>query len=208
MNDRKGRRALALWLVLCQLTVAGISPAGAQSSDRTPPLIEFQPLEEGRRGDTQVFSASVSDDTGVESVTLRYRVAAGEPYRELAMEPLGTTDIYTASVSGADAEVASIQYYIEAIDVADNRSIEGFAFDPLERVLVEPGVPIAGAAPPSGELSTGMTTGQKILYGVLGVVVVGAIAAAASGGGGGSDGAPPLGDDTDVPVTVVVDPLP
>ena len=209
MNVRKQRRGVAVCLVICQLslTLGGVSPVRAQSEDRTPPLIDFQPLEEGRRGDTQVFSANVSDDSAIESVTFRYRTDAAEPYRALPMEPLGGTDIYTVSIDGADASAESIQYYIEAIDEARNRSIEGFAFDPLERVLVEPGVPIVDAAPAPDAPSTGLSTGQKILYGVLGVVVVGAIAAAA-GGGGGSDGGRPLGDDTDVPVTVVVDPIP
>ena len=209
MNVRKERRVVAVWLVICQLslTLGGVSPVRAQSEDRAPPVIDFQPLAEGRRGDTQVFSANVSDDSAIESVTLRYRTDAGDPYRMLSMEPLGGTDIYTVSISGEDANAGSIQYYIEAIDEARNRSIEGFAFDPLERVLVEPGVPIADAAPVSDGPATGLSTRQKILYGVLGVVVVGAVAAAA-GGGGGSGGGSPLGDDTDVPVTVVVDPIP
>ena len=209
MKYRNGRRVMAFCLVFCQLTLTlgGASPARAQVEDNAPPAIEFQPLAEGRRGDTQVFSASVSDDSAVESVTLRYRLEPGEPYASLPMKPLGGTDIYTASVAGADTEAESIQYYIEAIDAAGNRSIEGFAFDPLERVLRAPGVPIAGPAPATEGLASGLTTGQKILYGVLGVVVVGAIAAAA-GGGGSSGGGQPLGDDTDVPVTVVVDPVP
>ena len=200
---------MAFCLVLCQLTLVlgGPSPALAQPEDNAPPAIEFQPLAEGRRGDTQVFSASVGDDSAIESVTLRYRLEADDPYVSIPMEPLGDTDIHTASLGGADTDVESIQYYIEAIDAAGNRSIEGFAFDPLERVLREPGVPLSGSAPASEGLASGLTTGQKILYGVLGVVVVGAIAAAA-GGGGGSGGGQPLGDDTDVPVTVVVDPVP
>lgn len=201
---------MAFCLAFCQLTLTlgGASPARAQVEDNTPPAIEFQPLEEGRRGDTQVFSANVSDDSAIESVTLRYRLESGEPYASLPMKPLGGTNIYTASIAGADADAESIQYYIEAIDAVGNRSIEGFAFDPLERVLRTPGVPIAGPAPESEGPASGLTTTQKILYGVLGVVVVGAIAAAAGGGGGGSGGGQPLGDETDVPVTVVVDPVP
>lgn len=202
---------MILWLVICQLALPfwGSSSALAQSSDTAPPQIDFRALEEGRRGDAQVFSATIKDDTAVKSVTLHYRFEPGEPYRSSPMEALGGTGIYTTSIGGADTDTAVIQYYIEARDEIGNRSIEGFPFDPLERRLLEPGVPIAGPTPAPEEPGPGLTTGQKVLYGVLGVVLVGTLAAVAGGGGGGgSDGTPPLGDDTDVPVTIVVDPLP
>lgn len=214
MTPENGRRALTAWLALCHLllALAVAPPTFAQSGDDEPPLIEFEPLAEGRRGDTQVFSAKVSDDVAIESVTLRYRLSADESYRSAPMVPLAGTAIHSASIEIPGDEVSSIQYYIEAKDTSGNRSIEGFAFDPLERRLVEQPVPIAqapasGSVEPASEVQAGgMSTGRKVLYGVLGVVAIGAIAAAASGGGG-SDGGTPQSDDPGVNVRVVVDPL-
>lgn len=193
-----------LLALLCTLVVA--SPGIAQDDDRVPPVISFEPLAEGRRGDTQVFSARVDDaDGAIERVTFHYRPAGTSAYTTREMTAIPGTDIYTVSVDDLGPEVEAVQFYFDAVDAAGNRSIEGFAFDPLERLLVGPDVPVQaevdeGAAPIEAD---GLSTRRKILYGVLGVVAVGAIAAAAGGGsdGGGGD------DGGTVPVTIVADPL-
>jgi len=122
------------------------------------------------------------------------------------MNALGSTDIHTVSIETEGTGATLIEYYIEARDESGNRSIRGFAFDPLERQLVAG----AGQAPPPVATSpveapppaTGMSTGRKVLYGVLGLVVVGALAAAASGSdSGGSD------DNDNVPVVITIPPL-
>ena len=197
-----------LHVVLALLATLSIaSPAFAQDVDRVPPSIAFEPLGEGRRGDTQVFSARVADEDGtIERVTLHFRAAGATDYTSRDMRPLAGTDIYTVTIDDLDPEATGIEFYLDARDEAGNRSIEGFAFDPLVRRLVGPDVPGATAAaesPPESAppvAADGLSTGRKILYGVLGVVAVGAIAAAA-GSGGGSDG------EANVPVTIVADPL-
>ena len=219
------RRALVWAVALCHLLIVPFSsPAFAQSGDagaadgidREPPVIEFEPLGDGRRGDAQVFSVRVTDDVDVASVALRYRLSAEVPYRTATMRRLGGTDLYTVSLPGAETDVAAIQYYIVARDEAGNRSIEGFAFDPLERRLVDrtTSADAAGSAPTASEPTSptvsveGMSTGRKVLYGVLGVIAVGALAAAVGGGDGGDGGGPQADEPggSDVPVTFVIDP--
>ena len=209
-------RVLARRVLPAVLAVlAVVTPAFAQEIDRTPPTITFEPLAEGRRGDTQVFSARVEDADGeVDAVRFHFRESGGNAYEARPMTPLPGTDLYTVSIEDLGPDVAAVEYYIDAIDTAGNRSIEGFAFDPLERVLVERGDSGAPAAETDAvPAADGLSTGRKIVYGVLGLLVVGGVAAALSGGGDdGGDDAVPAGDDgggvpTDVPVTIVADPL-
>jgi len=192
-------------------------PAFAQEVDREAPVVTFEPLEQGRRGDTQVFSANVSDEVGVEAVRLFYRFDIEGVYRAVPMELLAETSIYSASIDGIDRDVEVIQYYIEARDASGNRTVEGFAFDPLERVLLD-NVELADGASPAGgavvadeqPIETGMSTGRKVLYGVLGIVAIGALASLAGGsdGGGGGTSSGPINDQpSQVRVNVIVDPL-
>lgn len=199
--------AIVHMLTFCLLAVA--TPAAAQTPDSEPPVIDFERLNEGVQGDTQAFSAMVTDDRGVDRVTLFYRLDPQSRYESTSMISLAGTSIYTATVPTAGVEATVLQYYIEARDSAGNRSIQGFAFDPIERQLVPPGQPLAAApavdtAP--APIEPGISTGRKVLYGVLGVLALGAIAAAAGGSGGGGGG-PSADDPGTIPLTITVDPL-
>ena len=209
---RASRRPIAAVAALGHLLASTllVLPPGAlaQVGDTDPPRIEFEPVERGTAGDTQVVSAGITDDVDVESVTLHYRLDPEGPYTSVPMAPLAATDIHSASVETAGTGAEVLQYYIEARDGAGNRSIRGFAFDPLERRLVEPGAPALAEAPAEAP-EPGLSTGQKVLYGVLGVIAVGALAAAAGGSSGGGDD--PRADEpggNGIPVNVTVEPIP
>jgi len=198
---RHFKRPLAVALAVCQvlLGLAGVSaplPALAQTSDSEPPQIVFERLSEGVRDDTQVVSATVTDNVGVESVVLHYRFDDDGSYRAIPMDQIASTDIYTASVD-PDLGNKLMFYYLETRDASGNRTLEGFSFDPIERSLVPAEVVATGTQAPIG---TSMSTRNKILYGVLGIVIIGGLAAAAGGGSGGSG-------NGNVPVTVISDPL-
>jgi len=209
------RRSIGLIIVLSHLAVVslvGVPSSVLAQSDGEPPSISLERIAEGVRGETQVFSATVSDDFTVESVTLRFRFGDDTVYRAMPMQPLKGTDIYTASVETTDTDEDVLQYYVEARDGAGNRSIQGFAFDPIERRLIEPERPLAPAAgvasAPEPLRTDGMSTGRKVLYGVLGVLAVGAVVAAAGGDSGGSGDRPLSDDPGDAPLDIIVDPLP
>ncbi len=198
------RRLLSVTLIVLQLfmqvTLVMPSRSWAQTLDTDPPRIDFKPVVEGLKGDSQVFSATVSDDREVADVLLHYRLDDESIYQNRTMAPIGSTGIFTTTLK-IDDTVDVIQYYIEATDKAGNRTLQGFAFDPIERQLVERQVPAAQLAREEEEPVQGLSTGRKILYGVLGLVVVGALASAA----GGSDSG---GSSATVPVTITVGPLP
>lgn len=196
---RTGRLPI-LALAFLQVMMS-LLPAHAQDLDSSPPVIESRIVEQGFRGENQVFTATVSDDRAVASVVLFYRTDTDAVYQNRRMQELGSTGIYSTTLP-TDGETQVIQYYLEAMDEAQNRTLQGFAFDPMERELVARNVPVAQTQTAEEPPAEGMSTGRKILYGVLGLAVVGALASAGGGGGGGSS------PEEGVDVTIVVEPLP
>ena len=185
------------------VSVIAVAPGlvHAQSTDVDPPAIELETVNEGVRGETQVFSASVTDNDEVRSMTLYYRFGNAGEYSTVPMSVIQGTDIYTASVDTDDASASLIQYYLEAKDAGGNRTVQGFAFDPFERVLLEEAAIVADAAPVVAVpvVAPSLSTQRKIAYGLLGLLVVGAFASASGGSSGGSS------DPGQVDVKIVVD---
>lgn len=205
MNKLSTKRLTAMLMIFFQLSLAVFSTvprlALAQEADIDPPIIEFEAITSGNRVDSQVFAATVFDDVLVESVKLYYRFEENSAYLSRTMKMLGSTGIFTITLGSEEVPPSAsfIQYYLEAADGVGNRSLQGFAFDPLERQLVS--VTELAEAPQTESVATeGMSLNRKILFGALGVLVLGALAS--SSGGGGAAAAP------GVPVTVVVDQLP
>jgi len=175
----------------------------AQSTDVEPPVIEFEIVEEGVSGETQVFSATVADNNEISIVSLHYRFGSDGSYNTVPMSAIQGTDFYTASVDTSQTDAAIIQYYLEAKDAGGNRTVQGFAFDPYERLLVDDSSVLADstiAAPPAPVVVPRLSTQRKIAYGLLGVIAVGAlIGATQSSPSGGSS------DPGQVDVSIVVD---
>ncbi len=208
------RRVISSLLIFCQISLSCLSlfatTAAAQSRDTEPPTITFDEVEETRKGDSQVFTVTAADNVGVDSLEFFYRFGSDQQYAISVMRRIGGTDLFTFTLQADDIPERAdvIQYYLEAKDEEGNRTLRGFSFDPLERVLLAGSATgLAGteqAKPDSSSLLGSLSTTEKILYGALGVVIVGALVAAAGSGGdddGGGSGA------SGVPVTITVDPL-
>ena len=195
-----GQAAVSVMLLVSTL-------AHAQAEDIEPPTIGPDINAEAIRGESQIFTVSATDNEGIESIGIYYRLSPDNAYVRADMTRLGETDLFSFTIPAESipSSVDVIQYYIEARDFAGNRTLRGFSFSPVERTLVDqPGAVAAGAESQDTKSTTllgSLTTTQKIVYGALGVIVVGALISAASGGGGsGSSG-------STVPVTIFVDPL-
>jgi len=175
----------------------------AQSTDVDPPFIELEIVEEGVSGETQVFSAAVSDNESVSSVTLFYRFGNTAAYISAPMSVIQSTDIYTASIDTSSTGANLIQYYMEARDAGGNRTVQGFAFDPFERLLNEESIAasnsVVAAAPVVPVAAPRMSTRRKLIYGALGVLVVGGLASSIGGGSSGGGG------NEQVDLTILVD---
>ena len=199
------RRRLACLLAALQIVVSAASvltpQAYAQALDTQPPDVGFDTVDEARKGDSQVFTVTATDNKAIQSIVIFYRMGPDADYQRADMSQIGETDLYTLLIP-ADAIPEStevIQYYIEARDEAGNRTLQGFSFDPAERALVDSPSSTAGdtlaadsTSPPAQEdtdtVLGSLSTTQKVVYTTLGVIVVGALIAAASGGGGGAGG--------------------
>ena len=205
MNKIRLKSLTAILMVFFHLSMAVLSTMPrmglAQTKDIDPPTIDFEAIAKGITGDKQVFAATVIDDVAVQSVQLFYRFGEDMQYLNRDMTLLGSSGIYTATLDSVEVpkDTKFIQYYLEAADGAGNRSLQGFAFDPLERELVSAtAVPVSSPNEPIA--TNGLSLNKKILFGAIGILVLGVLASSSGGSGGASAAG--------VPVTVVVDQLP
>lgn len=199
------RLSVALAALLCVGVV--LSPLHAQTAandrpDVTPPMIEFEPLTEAVADRSQVFSAQVADDRALESVSLHYRRAGRDAFRRALMDPIGSSGFYSVTVPTDVDDLRAFEYYLQAIDEGGNRTVFGFAFDPLRRELLPVGKPtasatplprdapeiVASSTPKSTETPAAGTSNRRWWAIALSVVAVGAVAALASDSGGGDNG--------------------
>ena len=190
----------------CLLSVA--TPATAQSLDTEPPKVGSDTVDEARKGDSQVFTVSATDNQAIDSIAIFYRLGEDAAYVRGNMSRIGDTDLFTFTIpaSAIPASVSQIDYYIEARDTTGNRALQGFSFQPITRTLVEGGTLADASSSSTPAESTSLlgslSTTQKVVLGVVGVAVIGALIGAAGGGsdGGGSS-------DDNVPVLITSDPL-
>jgi hypothetical protein len=153
-----------------------------------PQVIHENISEPAAPGSNQKFTATVTDNVGVQSVTLFYRTVGSKDYKRKPMSNSGSST-YSAVVDASEIREPGIEYYIQATDSAGNNLLHGYSFSPL---MVSVSATAAKPAPvaqkeasiaPKEEKSS-----NKWLWIGLGVL---AVAAAAGGGGGGDSAAPP-----------------
>ena len=163
--------------------------------DIDPPVIDHEALEVGVAGESQLFSAQVIDDNGIEYVDLYHRASANSDYQTTPMVSAGGSERYTASVSTQLGQ-ARLEYYIEAADIGGNRVLKGFPFFPLVRNLDVPAQSQPSLTTSSPAIETG--GGQSnLLYVLLGALAVGLLVSASSGDEGAS-----ADTSGDVPLTI------
>lgn len=143
--------------------------------DIDPPVIDHEALESGISSETQLFSAIVVDDRGLEHVMLFHRDRSGAQYESVDMQNKEGSNEYTTSVDTSLGQTR-VEYYIEALDTGGNRVLKGFPFFPLVRELT----PQTASVTPEKESSA---PESRLIYVLLGVAAVG-IALALSGSGG------------------------
>ena len=195
------------------LGALALAPLHAQErpADTRAPLVEVERAGERPAGATQDFVARVTDDRALENVTLYHRREGESAYGRAPMRPLGAGDRFGATLPTDPDDLRPIEYYVQALDGTGNRTVSGFAFDPLRRLLrAAPGALAGGPPPvtaePDARVPEPDAGGTRWWAVALGVLAVGAVAALANGGddGGGSDdatGTVPLTVDLPEPVT-------
>lgn len=187
------------WFAITQMLVS-MPAAFAQANpiDVEPPLIEHDIITDVDAASRQSFFATVVDDDELDSVSLFYRFSGESTYSVVLMNRVSFSSTYIAHIPTSADNDQNIEYYIQARDKAGNRTVRGYAFNPLVRVInKQTSVADASTVQPSSEVASSSGSGKNrtILYVVLGALAVGLIAGAAgaSGGSGGGGEACPDG---------------
>ncbi|HIP96038.1 MAG TPA: serine protease, partial [Anaerolineae bacterium] len=89
--------------------------ASATPIDTIPPTISHTPVTDAPPGLPLTLFADVTDNVGVQGVTLYYRHIGDTSYQSKAMVKT-TGDRYSATIEGAFVTSPGIEYYIEATD--------------------------------------------------------------------------------------------
>ncbi len=192
-------RSLTVIIMSQSLLFASLAQAAQlalPSGDLIAPQISHEPLKESiKAGTSQQIKATITDNVGVQTVTLFYRSIGSGDYKRVQMNQVEGSDDYVAMLGFEDTAAPGVEYYIQAIDLAGNALLYGYSFSPLKigviaDVAVETSAqtePVATEPPPKGE-PLGKKKNKKWLWIGLGVLAVGIIAAvAASGGDDGGD---------------------
>ncbi len=181
----------AVWFAVTHV-LWGVAPAFAQQSiDLDPPLIEHEIIQEVESSVRQTFVATVVDDDELDSVRLFYRFAGEPTYSTVLMNRVSFSSSYIAQINTDPATETAIEYYIQAMDRSGNRTVRGYAFNPLVRLIVlneEITNANASVEEPTPVAAEPAKKPKKALYIVLGVLAVGLLAGLAGGSGGGGGG--------------------
>lgn len=191
MINKLLKMGFACWFALSQV-ILGMSSANAQSGliDVEPPLIEHDVISAVEADIRQSFFATVVDDNELDSVSLYYRFDKDPAYSSVLMKRVSYSSTYIVHVPTDPASDRNIEYYIQARDKAGNRTVRGFAFNPLLREInYGAASPITTPAPISAD-STEPSTGKKrtVLYVVLGVLAAGLVVGLANKSDSGGNG--------------------
>lgn len=205
MINMKSLRHLVVALLcnsLIFLPIASVRAADSltlPSGDLIAPIIKHTPITTKLLvGEKPTVKATVTDNVGVQRVTVFYRHIGSDNFQRKQMAPeIGSTSYSTTLPK---ATVPGIEYYIQAVDKAGNSILHGHTFSPLV-------VGVTTKAPAQSQSSLAATSGQpeekrgisKWVWIGVGVLALGA--AAASGGGGGSSGGEPPPAGLDEPST-------
>jgi hypothetical protein len=158
----------------------------AAAVDAIAPVVKHDPVaSEVGAGTPLTISATVTDNVGVAKVTLFFRARGENDYERLAMQRIGNTDMFIATLDTDDVREPAFEYYIEAADAAGNILLVGYALSPLIVSVTESRFAATeepAPAPPAAKSSAKPATWLWVLMGVG----VAALAVGASGGGGGS----------------------
>ena len=118
-------------------------------TDTVPPTVSHTPVTTAAPGLALSLYADVTDNVGVQSVTLFYRARGGSSYTSLLMTKT-TADRYNATVPAAALTSPGIDYYIEASDgvsvARSGRAENPHAVTVLDRPIVTTVSPQQGTA--------------------------------------------------------------
>jgi len=196
----------SLLMLLYSLTVINITYAATPSNtpifDVEPPLIEHTPLPKLQKSNTPLtIEAIITDNNGIQSVWLNYRVKGMENYRVLMMKPTTQSpSLFVGVVPASEVGTETIEYYIQATDTGGNTVLRGGMLFPLSIAFKQPpklSPNNAFVSNPTRAETTGLfdlPTNSKTAWAwIAGGVIVGALIAKNSDNGDDTSNSPNSG---------------
>jgi subtilisin family serine protease len=139
--------------------------ASATPIDTVKPILSHSVISTAPFGSTVLISANVTDNIGVQSVTLYYRAIGGGSYTAVNMANIsGST--YRASIPASATQPPGVEYYIAATDGA-SFAYSGRSTSP-NTITVENNPVVTGVTPNTGSSTGGDTitvTGNNFVSG-------------------------------------------
>jgi hypothetical protein len=129
------------------------------NGDTVSPSITHSPVTVAGTSQTIPITATITDNTAVDTAILFYRVTGAASYTPLTMARSGST--FTQSIPGSAVTAAGVEYYLEARDAASNwrRAPDSTATPPSRytvSVSAGPGTP-GNPAPANGAAGVSTT---------------------------------------------------
>ena len=158
---------------------------GVPLADNQPPEILFDAGNNEIESGIKTFTATVTDNVGVATVTLFFKGETDMIFQPVIMKQSDTDpNLYTKELFFDHVIVNKVEIYIRADDVSGNSIFEGQKFSPLAFSVIpadEEGV-IRSVTEPPVPKEEDLSTLTWILIGIGAIVLAGSI------GGGSSDG--------------------
>ena len=88
--------------------------------DTTPPTITHTPVTTANINTAVTITATVTDNTAVQSVTLYYRTVGAPAFTSIVMA--GDGNVYSATIPATAVTAAGVEYYITAVDTSNNEA--------------------------------------------------------------------------------------
>ncbi len=154
--------------------------------DKVKPKISHEEkyIDTVKKGADHQITVTVTDNVGVKRVTLYYRnIGTNNEYKRKAMDNIVKTDDYQSTIKSDQIKAPGVEYYVEAMDNAGNKSGHSAATYSVKMT----GEDVAIVPPPDKpDIDTEKSSNTWLWIG-LGVLAAGVAVAASSGGGDDSE---------------------
>lgn len=189
------RNRLTLFFACCCMLFTGnllADQLALPSTDIVAPEVKHELIKDPINPEKDLrISATVTDNVGVKSVLLFYRISGNANYKRAAMIK-SQQSVYYYNIPAEEISKPGMEYYIQAEDLAGNTLLQGHSISPM--VAKVSGTASADEKFTSSKSTSGQSTSSgsiwknKWLWVGVGALV-GGVALAAGGGGGDGGGA-------------------
>jgi tetratricopeptide (TPR) repeat protein len=115
--------------------------AKVRALDHDPPVLSHVPPAAAKHGETVLIAAKARDVSGVQRVTLNYRIGGNRGFSSVNLEPDGHGG-YVATIPALAVARPRVEYYVEAYDrLGNGPGLKGSPKAPI-------GIPVKGGPPP------------------------------------------------------------